>query len=128
MAEKRLIDANEIVAVAERAYDAWNLAMAAADGKREINLVYKRQELCKAVKAVAEKCPTVDAVEVVHGCTVPAEQPKKVLLDRKCGICDSLMLSTDVYCPNCGARMDFHSEKRKDEYYVYQQKETQGDC
>ena len=25
--EKRLIDANGIVAVAERAYDAWNLAM-----------------------------------------------------------------------------------------------------
>lgn len=66
MAEKRLIDANEIVAVAERAYDAWNIAMAAADGKREINLVYKRQELCKAVKAVAENCPTVYAVEVVR--------------------------------------------------------------
>lgn len=66
MAEKRLIDANGIVAVAEHAYDAWNLDMAAADGKREINLVYKRQELCKAVKAVAENCPTVDAVEVVR--------------------------------------------------------------
>lgn len=66
MAKKRLIDAGDIVAVAEKAYDAWNLAMATADGKREINLVYKRQELCKAVRAVAEKCPTIDAVEVVH--------------------------------------------------------------
>ena len=63
---RRLIDANGIAAVAERAYDAWNLAMATADGKREINLVYKMQELCKAVKAVADNCPTVDAVEVVR--------------------------------------------------------------
>lgn len=47
-----------------------------------------------------------DVAPVVHGCTVPAEQPKNVLLDRKCGICESLMLSTDVYCPNCGAKMD----------------------
>lgn len=66
MAKKRLIDAGGIVAVAEKAYDAWNVAMATADGKREINLVYKRQELCKAVRAVAEKCPTIDAVEVVR--------------------------------------------------------------
>lgn len=66
MAEKRLIDAGSIVAVAEKAYNAWNLAMATADGKREINLIYKRQELCKAVKAVAENCPTIDAVEVVR--------------------------------------------------------------
>lgn len=44
MAKKRLIDAGDIVAVAEKAYDAWNLAMATADGKREINLVYKRQQ------------------------------------------------------------------------------------
>ena len=42
------------------------VAMAAADGKREISLVYKMQELCKAVKAVAENTPTVDAVEVVR--------------------------------------------------------------
>lgn len=64
--KKRLIDANRIVEVAERAYNAWNLAMATADGKREINLVYKRQELCKAVKAVADDCPTVDAVEAAQ--------------------------------------------------------------
>ena len=66
MEEKRLIDANLIVSVAENAYGQWNLAMAAADGKREISLVFKMQELCKAVKAVAENAPTVDAVEVVR--------------------------------------------------------------
>lgn len=58
-----------------------------------------------------EAIPAADVAPVRHGCTVPAEQPKKVLLDRKCGICDSLMLSTDVYCPNCGARMDGGTEK-----------------
>ena len=57
-------------------------------------------------KEVIGDAPTVDAVEVVHGCTIPAEQPKKVLLNRKCGVCDSLMLSTDAYCPGCGAKMD----------------------
>lgn len=66
MGEKRLIDAKSIVSVAEHAYGQWNLAMAAADGKREISLVFKMQELCKAVKAVAENAPTVDAVEVVR--------------------------------------------------------------
>ena len=64
--EKRLIDANHIVAVAEHAYNEWNLAMAAADGQRQINQVYKMEELCKAVKAVADAAPTVDAVEVVR--------------------------------------------------------------
>ena len=55
---------------------------------------------------IIEMQPTVDAVKVVHGYTIPAEEPKKVFLDRKCGICDQLMLSTDVFCPMCGARMD----------------------
>ncbi len=50
--------------------------------------------------------PTVDAVEVVHGYTLIADEPKKVLLDRKCGICDQLMLATDNYCPMCGAMND----------------------
>lgn len=50
--------------------------------------------------------PDADAVEVVHGYVLPAEEPKKVLLDMKCAICDQLMLSTDAYCPMCGAKMD----------------------
>ena len=64
--EQRLIDANHIVEVAEHAYSEWNLAMAAADGQRQISQVYKMKELCKAVKAVADAAPTVDAVEVVR--------------------------------------------------------------
>lgn len=64
--EMRLIDANRIVEVAERAYNAWNLANATADGAREINRVFKMMELCRAVKSVADDCPTVDAVEAVR--------------------------------------------------------------
>lgn len=60
MAEHRLIDANHIVEVAERAWDAWNLAMATQDTNRGVNKVIKRQELCKAVKAVADDAPTID--------------------------------------------------------------------
>lgn len=51
---------------AEHAYHEWNLAMAAADGKREINLVYKRQELCKAVESVFRDMPAADVAEVVR--------------------------------------------------------------
>lgn len=60
MSEPRLIDANEIVEVAERAWNVWNLAMATQDTNQGINKVLKRQELCKAVKAVAEGAPTID--------------------------------------------------------------------
>lgn len=55
----RLIDADKIVEVAEHAYGEWNKAMGAAEG-RQINRFYKMQELCKAVKSVANDCPTID--------------------------------------------------------------------
>ena len=51
---------------AEHAYHEWNLAMAAADEKREINLVYKRQELCKAVESVFRDMPAADVAPVVQ--------------------------------------------------------------
>lgn len=55
----RLIDADAIVEIAENSYNTWNLAMAAAETNREINKVFKMQELCKAVKQVAECLPTI---------------------------------------------------------------------
>ena len=76
MIELRLIDANHIVEVAERAWDAWNLAMATQDTTRGINKVLKRQELCKAVKAVAEDTPTIDPE------TLPIVQELREQLDR----------------------------------------------
>ncbi len=68
--------------------------------------IYWNDSTKAAIRAFLRTVPAVDAVEVVHGCTISAEQPKTVFLDRKCGICDSLMLSTDAYCPGCGAKMD----------------------
>lgn len=55
----RLIDADRIVAVAQRAYNEWNLAMATQNTNRGVNRVLKMQELCKCVKAVADDCPTI---------------------------------------------------------------------
>lgn len=103
-----LIDRDEIVKVAEHAYAEWNLAMAGADGEREINKVFKMKELCKAVKAVAMAAPTVDADPVVHG--------KWILKHVGAGHyweCSSCHKNPCIYvtentnfCPNCGAKMD----------------------
>lgn len=60
------IEREAAIKTAEHAYNEWNLAMAAADGKREINLVYKRQKLCKAVASVFDSTPAADVVPVVH--------------------------------------------------------------
>ena len=105
----------DAIKYAENAYHEWNLAMAAADGKREINLVYKRQELCKAVESVFRDMPAADVAEVVH---------EKWLLDRwpswphrECSRCKIMIPRiTEVadqywqYCPNCGAKMDGGNE------------------
>lgn len=55
----RAIDMDKAMEVAQIKYNDWNLAMAAADGQREINLCFKKQELFKAVKAVLECVPTL---------------------------------------------------------------------
>ena len=60
------ISRKEAIKYAEHAYHEWNLAMAAADGKRETNLVYKRQELCKAVESVFRDMPAADVAPVVR--------------------------------------------------------------
>ena len=81
---------------------------------RDINADIYRTESEKSYdRCLVYRQPTVDAVEVVHGYTIPAEEPKKVLLDRKCGICDQLMLSTDAFCPMCGAKMDGDMENNR---------------
>ena len=55
----RAIDADKAIEVAQIKYNDWNLAMAAADGRREINLCFKKQELFTAVKAVLDCVPTL---------------------------------------------------------------------
>ena len=54
----RLIDADALVKEAERLYGEWNKAMAGAEGTRQINKVYKMQELSKAVAEVARNMTT----------------------------------------------------------------------
>lgn len=69
------------------------------------DLVYYGKDLQFCQEAI-EMASAVDAAEVVHGYTLPAEEPQKVFLDSKCGICGQLMLSTDAFCSMCGAKMD----------------------
>lgn len=87
MSEPRLIDANEIVEVAERAWNAWNLAMATQDTNQGINKVLKRQELCKAVKAVAEGAPTIDP-ENLPIVRQLREELERVTKEREAAIAD----------------------------------------
>ena len=72
-----------------------------------------KTEAAEAVKTIIKGLktePTVDAVEVVHGRTIQAEEPHHILMDRECEKCHCLMLITDNYCPNCGADMRGETE------------------
>ena len=101
----RLIDADQAVAEAERLLELYNLAMAGAETNREINHIFKRQELFKAVRAVVKTCPTQDPVK--HGRWIFAEDMVSYI---KCSECrdDICWVNTKrpKYCPNCGAKMD----------------------
>lgn len=99
------IEREAAVKFARHAYNQWNLAMAAADGKREINLVYKRQELCKAVESVFADSPAADVAPVVHG----KWGTDRFGMERSvCSICRATYVGGDFwnYCPKCGAKMD----------------------
>ena len=105
----RLIDADQAIAEADRLLEHYNLAMANAENNREINHVFKRQELFKAVRAVVNACPTVDPVK--HGRWIQAGQPNENSETLyRCSICGYLevvpLYDTNNYCGNCGAKMD----------------------
>lgn len=114
MQEVRLIDANAAAENADKRYDEWNLAMAAADGSREINMVYKKQELFKAVKKVVESCPSVDPESlrpVAHW-----DMEEDAVGDSivwTCSNCKDSIIMYDgtpmengyKYCPHCGAKI-----------------------
>ena len=109
---------------AEHAYGEWNLAMAAADGARQINLVYKRQELLKAVASVFDIVPAADVEPVRHG------RWEGYSHSRYCGIdadgepvyrngvvyycsnpkCRRKTVVKEKFCPSCGAKMDLEEE------------------
>lgn len=99
----RLIDADKIVEVAEHAYGEWNKAMAAAE-KRQINRCFKMQELCKAVKGVANDCPTIDPESLR-----PTAHWKRIqdvaYMCTYCKSCFAFIPYNYQYCPECGAKM-----------------------
>ena len=101
----RLIDADKIVEVAEHAYGEWNKAMGAAEG-RQINRCYKMQELCKAIKGVADDCPTIDPESLrptAHWSLGRIED--HIVMNFICGNCGDRSELNYKYCPECGARM-----------------------
>ena len=99
----RLIDADQAVAEAERLLELYNLAMAGAETNREINYVSKRQELCKAVRAVVQTCPTQDAAK--HGYWNTVED---VVTHISCSECGGeiywFQKLRPKFCPYCGSK------------------------
>lgn len=58
-----------------------------------------------------DKCPTVDAVEVVHGRWI--EKPYLLGTTRYCSVCGQnygMPHGVYNYCPNCGAKIDGGNE------------------
>ena len=112
------------IKAAEHAYGEWNLAMAAADGARQINLVYKKQELLKAVASVFDIVPAADVEPVRNG------RWEGYTHSRYCGIdeygdpiyrdgtvyycsnpkCRRKTVVKENFCPSCGAKMDLEDE------------------
>ena len=68
---------------------------------------YSDSERVNDVCDMLDRCPTVDAVEVVHGWWIelPGMEP-----DYKCSECGRSYAwwepSEAHYCPNCGAKME----------------------
>lgn len=116
---KRYIDVDAAVSNAEARYGEWVLAMAAAEGTRQINMVYKKQELFKAVKKVIESCPSVDLDglrPVAHWEEIPNSYvscagknawcvPATRCSNPECGEANPCGLKTP-FCPMCGSRME----------------------
>lgn len=104
------IERNAAVKAAEHAWGEWNLAMATADGPREINLVYKMQELCDGVASVFRAAPAADVEPVRHGWwKFSGDEYGDYAKCSACGDeiqCYEADSAATTYCPNCGAKMD----------------------
>ena len=113
------------IKAAEHAYGEWNLAMAAADGSRQINLVYKRKELLKAVASVFDIVPAAD-VEPVRRGNWNIRLADESTLCLECSVCGRRVDDIDLhhlleageygeacrrypYC-HCGSKMDLEDE------------------
>ena len=112
MDDVRLIGANAAIENADKRYNEWNLAMAAAEGNRQISMVYKKQELFKAVKKVIESCPSIDP-ESLRPVSEWELNPDKWTCEWfRCKKCHHTSCSTDAFCGGCGAKMKNTDVKR----------------
>ena len=74
----------------------------AAEG-RQINRCFKMQELCKAVKGVADDCPTIDPESMrptAHWISDSGGSKNVV-----CSACNAISFAAYNFCPECGKRM-----------------------
>lgn len=110
------------IKAAEHAYGEWNLAMAAADDSRQINLVYKRKELLKAVASVFDIVPAADVEPARRGRWGRTDDDWNSLTTFQCTVCgeefcfetdEDLQLLNYNYCPNCGAKMDLEEKNNE---------------
>lgn len=127
----RLIDADSLYDASNRAWNAWNLAMATADSTREINQIFKKQDLCKAVMAFAKKCEEINpetlpivkelraeierlnrGIENLSKNVENAYKQRDGAVEQLRGICRSCKNYTENHC--CGP-----CSECKHEYYQY---------
>lgn len=114
MDDVRLIDANAAIENADKRYSEWNLAMAAAEGNLQISMVYKKQELFKAVRKVIESCPPIDP-ESLRPVSEWELNPDKWTCEWfRCKKCRHISCCTDTYCGGCGAKMKNAGAKSED--------------
>lgn len=76
-----------------------------------VNKYDRGQPIGKALRAMLEKSPTVDAVPVRHGKWIRLGQKHDGgYVWIRCSVCGNEDIDSPVcmtkYCPNCGARMD----------------------
>ena len=129
MDDVRLIDANAAIENADKRYSEWNLAMAAAEGNRQISMVYKKQELFKAVRKVIESCPPIDP-ESLRPVSEWELNPHRFSCEHfRCKLCHHISCLTDAFCGGCGAKMKNAGTKAEDlplpiDEYEYKKEET----
>ena len=92
MANEKLIDAEKCYCIAKAYHSDFEQNLANLHSLREL----------------LDDCPTVDAVEVVHG----RWEQRKILdyfgskICFRCTECKTHWDAKSNYCPNCGAKMD----------------------
>lgn len=110
---ERYIEADTAVSNADARYEEWVLAMAAAEGS-QVNMVYKKQELFKAVKKVVESCPSIDPDSLRPVSEWELNPDKWTCEWFRCKKCRHISCCTDAYCGGCGAKMKNAGAKSED--------------